>query len=240
MALRRWMLVALPAALAGLAQLAAAPTADAAPCGTVGTPLACTIDVGGTIRYTVSDIAFVTSSAAGGGNLYDGEDVSIDIASGGGLSLLLSFGKVADGQGIVFLANAGESAGLTFSYTLTATALLPGSIDFDSITTSIAPFSTVANGVASVQGIVSGQVNCQAIVAADPSNTCAITGAGPLDVGDILSLSGGSGNVSLGGFSNLFLASFTPDDSTPVPAPAGLGLLLVGALGCAASRARRA
>ena len=32
MALRRWMLVALPAALAGLAQLAAAPTADAAPC----------------------------------------------------------------------------------------------------------------------------------------------------------------------------------------------------------------
>ena len=67
------------AALLCAASLALAPRADAAPCGTVGTPGDCSITVGGAITYSFTDFAFVTTIASGGAEvLRSSEDRELD------------------------------------------------------------------------------------------------------------------------------------------------------------------
>lgn len=235
MAIRTWLAVSVFGALAF--GLAASP-ALAAPCGTVGTPGACTIAVGGTVNFAFTDFSFVTNSASGGGALYDAEDIAIDVSSAGGLTAQLTFSKVLPGP--VFLANAGQVSSFIFSYDVVATPIATGDIEFTSITTKLFG-SVLMNGSSAVQGIVANQINCAAN-SADPDNTCAITGEGPLDVGEIVTLAGNSGNTSILTFTQVFEVAFTPDDdpTTSVPAPAGLSVVLAAGLGWAVLRRRRA
>ena len=237
MALQNWPVLAV-AALTGVLSLALAPNAVALPCGTVGTPGACSIDVGGVINYSFTDFTFVSANSTGGGAVYGAEDIEIVLATGGGLTAQLTFSKPDGALSPVYFANAGQSSGFTFSYVVTVTPLEPGAIDFVSTTTSYLS-STLNNGVSTVQGIVANQVNCF-VTPNVASKTCPITGEGPLDMGNIVSLAGNGGNTSILYFSNVFEAEFTPDEDapSPVPEPASLALLLAAGLGWAAMRRR--
>jgi hypothetical protein len=111
----------------GFALAAAMPqVALAASCGTVAAPTACAITVGN-ITDTVSGFMLLTSLGTGGGNLYDAGDIDIDIATGGGNTLLMTFAKHPNTPtpGIVFLANAGETARFIVSYAVAISPAAP-------------------------------------------------------------------------------------------------------------------
>lgn len=209
----------------------AAPLSHAASCGTISSPTACSITVGGTNTFTVTGFNFLNHSASGGGLLYEGDDINIDISSGGGLSMVLTFTKNQDGPapGIVFLANPGNASGFTFSYNVALTAAVPGSATLADPVNLNMTDSHAGNGSASVQWAMSGAPIClvftnssNADCSLAPGTTTSFTG------GDIVSLSGNSGNTSILSFRNLYNSTFTADQGSSTPEPTSFALLGLG------------
>ena len=158
-------------------------------------PTPCSITVAGKITYTFSGFNFLSSAASGGGN-----------------NALLTFSKVSAPNGVVFLANAGQTSGFTFSYNVAIAPAVPAFVAYGTpFIVSIATGSRSGNGSGAVQLVVSPAF-CQAIVVSTPQANCTIAAGQPLTLspGNIVTLSGNAGNVSIGAFSNLFDTTFTP------------------------------
>jgi hypothetical protein len=216
-------------------------SASATPCGTFGSPTACGITVGGVVDYTVSGFTFTNPVALGGGNLYQAGDVDIDIASGGGLSLLLTFSKHPGSPtpNSVFFANAGETSQFTLQYVVTASTSAGGTVSF--VAPAVVEFGlsfALGNATAQSQMILSGSPNasCSALRNSLSSTSGSCFPGNPslaLAAGDIVTLFGGNSatgsNVSFGSFTNRFDATYTPANGpTPVPEPSMLMLLGTG------------
>lgn len=194
---------------AALLAILLSPLSHAVSCGTVAAPLACSVNVGGVVKYTFSNFTLVSATASGGATQYTGADVAIDVASGGGNTGLLTFSKVSNGSGIVFLANAGGTTSFTFSYNIAIEAIGAAGVVFGSpFTVNLLTQSHVGNGSGVVQFIISGPgVSCTAITqTGSTTSNCVIPGSQPatLTAGNISTLSGNTGNVSIGSFTNLF------------------------------------
>lgn len=191
----------------------AAPLAQAASCGTFAAPTSCTLTTANR-TYTVSGFTIVSSSATGGPVAYTGADISIDIGTGGGGSLLLTFDKVG-GNG-AFFVNAGETRGLTISYDVTVASTGAGAVAISSpFTVDIVQASSAGTGLAGLQMIVN--FNSTGYSCTDNSNgtgspNCVIPGGQPrsFTVGNLLSLTGGTGNVSVSAFNNLLQTEYIP------------------------------
>ena len=193
---------------AALLAILLAPFAHAASCGTVAAPTACTVTVGGVVKYTFSSFALVNSVGTGGGNTYVAGDIAIDVATGGGNTGLLTFSKLSGSPtpGVVFLANAGGTAAFTFSYNVTIEPVgAPGVMYGSPFVVSLGPNNALNNGSGAVQFIPTPGVSCQAITTATTAN-CVVPGSKPVSLssGNIVQLAGNAGNVSIGSFSNLF------------------------------------
>ncbi|MBI4904977.1 MAG: PEP-CTERM sorting domain-containing protein [Acidobacteria bacterium] len=232
----------------GILPFAFASPGFATSCGTLAAPISCNITVNGTNTYTVTGLALSNVNASGGGNLYQPGDIDIDIGTGGGLSMLLTFSKHngSPTPGIVFLANPGETAGFTVAYTVTLSTPGAGSVAFttpDIVTFPISSASTT--GLATTQMVLNDGVNgtsCQAIrnsvgltqgnCNSLPANTTSF-----LNVGNIVSLSANSGNSSIGSFTNLIDSDFTPSRIV-VPEPSTYALMGLGLAGLLIRRFR--
>jgi hypothetical protein len=199
----------------GLAILLAALAMDAraVSCGTVASPTACSITVGGQVTYAFGGFGVVAASSSGGGFTYTGADIAIDLASGGGLSAVLTFSKVSAANGVVFLANPGQTAAFTMGYAYAVSAAKPGTVMLASPAAVEIPFGSHAgNGSGTVQFALPGTPPCQAIVSVTPQANCLIPAGYSLtgSTGDIVSLTGNTGNVSIGTFTNVYNATFIP------------------------------
>lgn len=231
MAAGRWMGTGLLAVVAGFVGVA---STAAAPCGTFASPTSCSLTVNGTTTYTASNFTLVNTTGSGGGNVYDAADIGIDIFDAGGGIGGLTFTKAASGPtpGSVFFVNPGQTSGFLFSYDLALTAAQPGTAMFGPGFQVAMTESNAQNGLATLQGIVSGSpgVSCVASSSA-PANNCALPAAvvDNLTFGTFLTLTGNSGNASVLNFTHTFSANFEPGVPTPtVPEPAGLVLLGLG------------
>lgn len=211
----------------------------AASCGTIESPTACSITVGGTNIFTVTGFALVNSNGTGGGNVYQAGDFDIDISTGGGLTMLLTFSK-HDGSptpGIVFLANPGNISGFVFSYTVTLTSAVPGTAEFATPAIVSFPLSSASGTGASVgQMVITDGINGESCTAIRNSgnltqgncNTLPPAVTNFLEVGNLVTLSGNTGNTSISGVSNLFSSTFTADPGPSVPEPSTVVLLTAG------------
>jgi hypothetical protein len=212
--------------LAVVLVLAGAGDAVGASCGTVGTPTACTLTVSSNTTFTFTNFTLVTASGSGGGNTYQGDDISIDLATGGGTTALLTFSKNAAGPtpGIVFLANAGQTAAFTLSYDVAVTPEAPGAVKFVSPVVSSMIESHLNNGLATFQTIMPSAPVCLTFSGSTTANCALAPGfaGSALFVGNIISLTGNTGNASIGSFQSLFQAEF----SEAVPAIGGVGAAL--------------
>jgi hypothetical protein len=230
-------------ALSVLSGLTAAASFGAS-CGTVASPTSCSITVGGTNIFTVSNFNLVNAGGSGGGQTYTGEDIAIDIGSGGGLSMVLTFShnEAGPSSGTVFFNNAGQASNFTFSYDLELTTAVPGTASLiDPLTVALGLSSFAGNGQSAVQLSTSGvQGLCQATTVTT-SDTCnlPLVLSNPLSFGNIVSMSGNAGNTSIGTFTNLFQSDFTADQGSGVPEPSTFALLGLGLGAAAIARYRR-
>ncbi|MFN7937817.1 MAG: PEP-CTERM sorting domain-containing protein [Bryobacteraceae bacterium] len=239
--------------LLGSAFLAIALAAPgfAATCGTVESPTACSITVGGNTTYTVSNFVFGSSSSTGNGLDYQNGDINVDISTGGGNTLLMTFSKNSQGPtpGVVFLANAGDSSSFSFTYDVALSAAIPGTVAFT--TPDIVSFGTssaVSNGFSVDQMILSDGVNgttCSAVrnsngLTQGTCNTLPANLTNLLRVSNITTLNGGNtgSNTSIGTINNLIAATFTAEETPTVPEPSSLALIAAG-LAAAVARASR-
>ncbi|MEP7362900.1 MAG: PEP-CTERM sorting domain-containing protein [Acidobacteriota bacterium] len=200
--------------------MAAALQGAAIDCGTLASPVACSVQVKGTMEYVFSNFQLVV------GNGYAEEDFAISVGTGGGGTGLIEFAKVAASNGTVFFANAGQTKSFTVSYDVTVNAILPGTAAFDPQSiVSFGPSSANSNGFAALQMILTNPpdgVSCIAIrnlasVTQGICNTLPLNTTNALTIGDLGTLNGQSGNVSFGSFTNLLSASFTPADVVDPP-----------------------
>lgn len=218
-----------------LSLFSTAMAVSAAPCGTVASPTTCIVSVGGTVQYAFSNFQFLASNATGGALEFTGGDIGIDVASGGGLSGLLTFSFDPDGptNAAAFFANAGGTTSFTFSYDVVLSALQPGTVSFtDPTSVSLLQQSHLNTGLGSVQMIVTNPPNgesCQATTN-DAQDSCALplNTTNSLTTGNILVVSGNGGNASIGSFRNLYNAQFTPDRVAEAPEPSSFALLGLG------------
>lgn len=206
--------------------------ASAASCGTIASPTACSITVGGTVTYDFTNFNLVNAAASGGGRTpYQASDIAIDLATGGGTTGLLSFSKNPSGPtpGVVFFVNPGEAEAFTFSYDVTISPAAAGSVAFANPEITTFQNSNSGNGLASLQTVISGAPLCQ-VFTGQPSRNCTLP-PNPgisLNPGNIISMNGNTGNASIGTFTNLWDASFTASTGTPEPgsfALIGLGFI---------------
>jgi len=213
-------------------------SASAVLCGTIAAPTSCSITVGGVATYTFSNFDLVASAAGGGGFQYTAADVEIELTSGGGLSALLGFRKRIGSPtpGIVFLTNPGQSSAFSFTYDLLLEAAAPGAVALADPLILEMNASASGNGLSAVQWSASGAPLCQA-TSSDEHEVCSLpAGTGSsLTAGNIVSMTGNSGNTSILTLSNLFDARFTPGGQVPEP-PA---LALLAAAVAAGAWARR-
>lgn len=196
---------------AALLAILLSPLSHAVSCGTVAAPTACSVNVGGVVKYTFSNFSLVNSTSSGGASTYVAGDIAIDVATGGGNTGLLTFSKLSGSPtpGIVFLANAGGTTSFTFTYSVTIEALGAAGVMFGSPFVVNLPLqSHAANGSGTVQFIISGPgVSCTGItLTGSTTSNCVVPGGQPatLTTGNIVNLAGNAGNVSIGSFTNLF------------------------------------
>ena len=211
--------------------LAGAMGASAVSCGTVAVPGACVLNVGGQVQFTFSNFTFANGVASGTQPI-TGADIGLNLNAGSGLSAVLSMNKVVTqaNPNTVFVANSGNTNGFIFTYNVSVTPLGPGTVLFiDPTKVELVTRSSLNNGFGSVQFTTAGGPLCQALVSAPvanctlpPGTTNSLTG-----VGNILSLSGNAGNVSIGTFTNTLNASFTPETNT-VPEPSTYAMFAAG------------
>ena len=180
-------------------------------CGTIAAPIACSVTVGN-VTYTATNFTFVAASGIGGGNTYQAGDIDIAITTGGGGTGLLQFGKHPSSPtaGLVFFANPGETVSFSFSYDLTITPSAPGTVIYAGSVVSSFDETHTANATAAFQTILFGAPSCLAFT----GSTTAICSLPPgtttfLTVGDILTLTGNTGNTGVTLFQSSFDASFT-------------------------------
>lgn len=214
-------------------------SASAISCGTVATPGACTLNVNNQVQYTFSNFNFVTNSASGGAPLVTADDVNLNLVNGGGLSAILQMSKATTtaNPNVVFVANAGAAVGFTFSYNLSIAAIGAGTVSLSNpVSVELNTSAFAGNGIGAVQLSLPGAPICQAITTST-LDICTLPAGTTtsLTAGNILALSGNSGNVSIGTFSNIYNASFTPTQPTGVPEPSsyalfGAGLAAIGYL----------
>lgn len=207
--------------------LAGAPMAMALACGTIGTPFACTVNVGGNFTYSFDNFQFIPTAGQGGGKTYAPDDVTITAGSGGGNSAFLTFTKTSGSTntGTTFFANSGETAGVRFSYDVTLTALLPGTVLFTG--QPIVNFNAqgLGNGSPSLQMIVTNPPNGESCVAtlSTTQDLCDLPPATTnfLKTGDLLTIFGGSGtaNATVLSYSNIYDATFNAGAGGDVPEP---------------------
>ncbi len=214
-------------------------SASAISCGTVATPGACTLNVNNQVQYTFSNFAFVTNSNSGGAPLVAADNINLNLITGGGLSGILQVSKATTtaNPNVVFLANSGGVSTFSFSYDLSIAAIGAGTVNLiNPASVELNTSSFTNNGSGAVQLVLSGAPTCQAITTSTldictlPAGTTTT-----LSTGNIIALAGNSGNVSIGTFSNIYNASFTPDPQTSVPEPSsyalfGAGLAAIGYL----------
>jgi len=211
----------------------------AASCGTIDSPTACSITVGGTNIFTVTDFTLVNATGSGGGNVYQAGDSISTSPREAGSSMLLTFSKHngSPTPGIVFLANPGNTSGFIFSYTVTLTTAVPGTAEFATPATVAFPLSSASgNGVSSGQMIISDGTTGESCLALRNSggasqgncNTLPPAVTNFLEVGNLVTLSGNTGNTSISGVSNLFTSTFTADPGPSVPEPSTVVLLTAG------------
>ena len=192
-----------------LASATALP-ASAASCGTFAAPTSCSVTIANVVKYTFSSFSVVSASGTGGGATYQAGDIAIDVATGGGNTGLLTLSKASGGPtpGVVFSANAGNFSSITFTYNVTIEPMGAAGVVFGSpFVVNLATQSHVGNGSGTVQFIVPGAPSCAAItLSGSTQDSCVIPGSQPatLQVGQIMTLSGNTGNVSIGTFTNLF------------------------------------
>ncbi len=212
--------------------LASAMGVSALACGTVASPTACVLNVGGQVQYTFSNFQIVASTASGTPAV-SGADIGINVNSGGGLSAVLSFNKVVTGgnPNVVFLANAGNSNAFSFSYSASIAPLGAGTVLFiDPTGVELVTSSSSGNGLGSAQFVLAGGPLCLATTNST-SDSCTLppgTTNNLPDAGNIVSLSGNTGNASIGTFTNLYNASFTADEPAGVPEPSTYALIGAG------------
>ena len=214
-------------------------SASAISCGTVATPGACTLNVNNQVQYTFSNFAFVTNSNSGGAPLVTADNINLNLITGGGLSGILQVSKATTtaNPNVVFLANNGGVSTFSFSYDLSIAAIGAGTVSLiNPASVELNTSSFTNNGSGAVQLVLSGAPTCQAITTSTldictlPAGTTTT-----LSTGNIIALAGNSGNVSIGTFSNIYNASFTPYPQTSVPEPSsyalfGAGLAAIGYL----------
>ena len=223
------------------ASLSLTPSASAALCGTIASPTACSITLANNVTFDASAFSLMHSFGAGGGDVYQGADIRIDIFAFDNDTVELRFSLNPDGPSTrnSFNVNREEISAFIFEYSLLATAAAPGSVQIiDPIEVNI--FSaTAGNGLAAAQLIVpGGPASCQAINVAQTDICFGLPGSitNALTAGDIVNLSGNAGNAALQHVNNRFTAEFTPSRND-VPIPATASLLMLGLLGL--RRARR-
>ena len=192
-----------------LASATALP-ASAVSCGTFAAPTSCSVTIANVVKYTFSNFAVTNATGTGGGATYQAGDIAIDVATGGGTSGLLTLSKASGGptSGVVFFANAGSTSGIAFKYNVAIEPMGAAGVVFGSpFILNLAIQSHAGDGFGSVQLITAGVQNCQAIaLSGSTQDNCVIPGGQPatLLVSQIMTLSGNTGNVSIGTFTNLF------------------------------------
>ncbi|MBS1830655.1 MAG: PEP-CTERM sorting domain-containing protein [Acidobacteria bacterium] len=230
--------------------LALAAPAFSATCGTVESPTACSITVGGNTTYTVSNFVFNGANGSGGGAVYQDGDIDIDIGTGGGNTLLMTFSKHngSPTPGLVFLANPGNVSSFTFTYDVAISAAAAGTAAFTTPdVVSYGLSSAVGNGFSTTQMILQSNPNgtsCSALHNSSGLNqgNCNTLPAGLtnlLTVSNITTLNGGTGNTSILTMTNLIAATFTADTAPSVPEPSSLALMAAGLAAAVARAVRR-
>lgn len=214
-------------------------TASAISCGTVAAPSVCTLNVNNQVQYTFSNFNFITSSSTGGAPLVTASDITLNLVTGGGLSGVLQIAKVPTtaNPNVVFLANANSASSFAFGYDVTIAPIGNGTVSLvNPATITLNTSSSAGNGIGSVQFLLPAMAACGASTLNTSTNCPLPPGATTASSAqDNLIVVGGSGNASIGQFSNVWNATFTPDAQTGVPEPStyalfGAGLAAIGYL----------
>ena len=112
------------------ASLSLTPSASAALCGTIASPTACSITLANNVTFDASAFSLMHSFGAGGGDVYQGADIRIDIFAFDNDTVELRFSLNPDGPSTrnSFNVNREEISAFIFEYSLLATAAAPGSV----------------------------------------------------------------------------------------------------------------
>jgi len=232
-------------ACVGAAALQAAPV----DCGTVDSPLACSIQVNGQVEYTFSNFQVVNS------NVFTGADLAIELNTGGALTALLRFKPATAAS---FAVNSGDFKSILFTYDVALSALQPGTAVFD--TPNIVSYGLTSGINAAFASLQMTLLNdplgetCVALVNSvnQTQDECLLPPGttNALVVGNSLSMTAppagpnGQNNLGIQSLNNLLSASFVPDevDTNPpggaVPEPSTWAMLGSG-LAALVLRSRR-
>ncbi|MBL8210239.1 MAG: PEP-CTERM sorting domain-containing protein [Bryobacterales bacterium] len=220
--------------------VSAASSAFAASCGSLASPTACSATIGGNIQFDASVFQLANAS---GTKVYQAADILIDL-SVSGTTAVLTFSKSPNTPttGTTFFVNSGDTAGMVVSYTAAITPLAAGTVAFTGASV-VSPMSTAGNGFASVQFSIPSMATCQVLPSAiDDTAVCTLpSGLGTSTAaGNLVSLSGNTGNAAILRFANVFDTSFTAAPTSGVPEPSSFALIGLGISGLAWFRRRAA
>lgn len=219
--------------------VSAASSAFAASCGSFASPTACSVTLGGVTQFDASAFSLVN---AAGTKVYQAADILIDLSVSGS-NAILTFSKSANTPttGTSFFVNSGETAAFVVSYTAAITPLAAGTVAFTGAEVT-SPMSNAGNGFAQVQFSIPSMALCN-VVSSDPDDTEVCTlppGLGTsTTAGNIVSLTGATGNAAILNFQNVFDTSFTATPTSGVPEPSSFALIGLGVSGLAWLRRRR-